>query len=131
MNIETNAEVIDPMTDAELRVVREFLGLTGEWLASRLGVQDRTWRRWEAGTSPIPDGVRVEVEQLEAETARVVGHLVEAAGSQADPELVTYRSDEQVREVLPSAEFFPASWHRAVAARVAHEVPGLVIRYDD
>src|SRR5690606_40083818 len=37
------------MTPAEFRVVREFLGLTPEWLAAHLGVSGRTVRHWEQG----------------------------------------------------------------------------------
>src|SRR5690606_819281 len=47
------------MTPAEFRVVREFLGLTPEWLAAHLGVSGRTVRHWEQGKYAIPDGVRL------------------------------------------------------------------------
>jgi hypothetical protein len=44
------------MTPAEFRVVREFLGLSIEWLAEHLEVNPRTVRHWEDGGYPIPDG---------------------------------------------------------------------------
>ena len=49
------------MTAAEFRIAREMLGVSGEWLAGRLGVADRQVRRWEAGNSPVPDGVAGEL----------------------------------------------------------------------
>jgi hypothetical protein len=39
-----------------------------------------------------------------------------------------YRSDEEYHAAHPEVPF-PASWHRAVVARIAQEVPGLAIAY--
>lgn len=132
------AEYTDPvgmpederMTDAELKVIREYLGLTTRWLADHLGVAERTVHRWESGASPIPDGVRLEVERLEVATATAVGAAVEACMDLPDPAVVTYRTDEEYRARHPEPTW-PASWHRAVVARVAEEVPGLVISYHE
>lgn len=118
------------MTDAEFRVVREYLGLTGEWLAGHLGVSSRTVRHWEQGRYPIPDGVRLTIEQLEADTASFVAGIVASLNSHSHPDVtvVTYRNDEEYREAHPEVPF-PASWHRALIARVAQEVPALAISY--
>lgn len=118
------------MTDAELRVVREYLGLTGDWLAQHLGVSPRTVRHWEQGKYPIPDGVRLAVEQLEAQTATFVTAVVQKllASDETDLTVLTYRSDADYHAAHPEIPF-PASWHRAVVARVAQEVPALAIRY--
>src|SRR5690606_34223992 len=53
------------MTAAELKVARESLGLSGDWLATYLGVNSRTVREWEQGRRPVPDWVRLEIESLE------------------------------------------------------------------
>ena len=111
-----------PMTDAEFRMVRDWLGLSGEWLAARLGVTLRTLRRWEAGHSPVPDGVRVEMEQLEQIAAGYVGELVAQLSDAREVVLTIPRE---------SAGEWPASWWRMVAVRVASEVPGLYVRYAD
>lgn len=118
------------MTPAELRVAREFLGLTPEWLGEHLDVSARTVRHWEAGKYTIPDGVRLEVEDLEARTTAFVGGVVEKLMDIPDPAVVTYRDDAEYRAAHPEIEF-PASWHRAVLARVALEVPALSIVYAD
>lgn len=114
------------MTAAELKVVREFLGLTGDWLAQHLGVSPRTVRHWEAGKYDIPDGVRLAVEDLEARTGEFISGVVEKLMDLPDPGVITYRDDAEYKAAHPESEF-PASWHRAVVARVAQEVPGLSI----
>lgn len=117
------------MTPAELKVVREFLGLSGAALGVRLDVSDRTIRHWEEGKYPIPDGVRLAVERLEAMTGELVSELIDKLMDAPDPVLVTFRSDEECPTIHGIT--LPASWHRAVAARVAQEVPGLSITYLD
>ncbi|UQA91374.1 Aca2/YdiL-like domain-containing protein [Streptomyces halobius] len=116
------------MTPAEFKVVREFLGLTGDWLAEHLGVSPRTVRHWEQGKYAIPDGVRLEIEDLERRTGEFVTRIVEALMDLPDPGVVTYRDDAEYHAAHPESEF-PASWHRAVVARVAQEVPALSIAY--
>lgn len=118
------------MTPAELKVVREFLGLSGDWLAHHLGVSPRTVRHWEAGTYPIPDGVRLEVEDLEHRTGEFIGGVVGALLDLPDPGVVTYRTDADYHAAHPGVPF-PAPWHRAVVARVALEVPALSIVFAD
>lgn len=55
-----------------IRAIREGLGLTGDELASILGVEPRTVRRWESADRTPSSGVWAEVEALEAEAARQV-----------------------------------------------------------
>ncbi|NLG54675.1 MAG: DUF1870 family protein [Rhodococcus sp.] len=119
------------MTPAELRVVREHLGLTGDWIADHLQVSPRTVRHWEDGKYPIPDRIRIAIEQLEQTTADVVGAGVDAYRDIPDPAtvpLITYRTDADYHTHHPEVSW-PASWHRAVCARIADEVPGLTIDY--
>ncbi|MFE2850534.1 helix-turn-helix domain-containing protein [Streptomyces lavendulae] len=116
------------MTDAEFRVVREYLGLTGDWLASHLEVSSRTVRHWEQGKYPIPDGVRLAMEDLEARTGQFIEGVSAKLMDIPDPGVLVYRTDAEYHAANPGSEF-PASWHRAVVARVAQEVPGLRIGY--
>lgn len=118
------------MTDAEFRVVREYLGLTGEWLAGHLGVSERTVRYWEQGRYTIPEGVRLAMEGLEEETAQFVSNVVDVLRDSNDTDLtiLTYRTDAEYRAAHPEVDW-PASWHRAVVARVAQEVPGVAMVY--
>ena len=116
------------MTDAEFRVVREYLGLTGDWLGAHLGVSGRTVRHWENGKYAIPDGVRLEMEDLERRTAEFVAAIVYKLMDVPDPGVLTYRADADYHAAHPDVPF-PASWHRAVVARIAQDVPGLRIAY--
>lgn len=116
------------MTPAGFKVIREFLGLTGDWLASHLDVSPRTVRNWEQGRYPIPDGVRLAIEDLEQRTAEFVGGCVEQLLDLPEPGVVTYRTDKEYHAAHPEIPF-PASWHRAVVARIAQEVPGLFIHF--
>lgn len=114
------------MQGVELKVVREWLGLSGQELADMLKVNARTVRSWEQGRDPIPDGIRLEVERLEELTAQAVNAGIEALMDLPDPAVVTYSTDEQYRKHEPDAPW-PAAWHRRVVARIAQEVPGLVV----
>ncbi len=83
------------------------------------------------GRRPVPDGVRDDVERIEAFTAEVadqlVAHLLEHAGP--DPVFEVYDRDADMPALdLPGAPLAPtARWWRAVAYRVAEDVPGLRI----
>ncbi|MFJ7418007.1 helix-turn-helix domain-containing protein [Streptomyces uncialis] len=116
------------MTDAEFRVVREFLGLTPEWLAGHLDVSARTVRHWEAGKYPVPDGVRLALEALERCTGEFIGGVVDKLMDLPDPGVITYRTDAEYHAAHPDVPF-PAAWHRAAVARIAQEVPALAIAY--
>lgn len=113
------------MTPAEFAAVRDYLGLTQDDLAERLGVRStKTIRSWAAGTHAIPDGVRVAMEQMEDDAASAVGELVEGlVGSRGDLVLAIPREGYR--------DGWPARWWRHVAMRVAVEVPGLSIVYEE
>ena len=121
---------LDLMTDAEFRCVREWLGVTGEWLAVHLGVEGRTIRRWEAGTSPIPEGVREEIERLEQVTAEAVAQVVAQIRDASDVAVKVYRTDADYRAARPEVAM-PASWHRRVVMYACQEVPGVAITYGE
>lgn len=140
---EAAADVVpagERMSPAELRLARERLGLTLEWLARRLEVHERTVRKWEAGISPVPDGARLDVEVLLAQAAAAVRSTVteltdrEVAGDHDDirpvPVLMTYRSDADYAEHDPSEPWPCAGWHRAVIARVLEQTGARAVYYD-
>jgi DNA-binding transcriptional regulator YiaG len=114
------------MTDAEFRVVREYLGLTEEWLATHLGVSSRTVHHWQEGKFAIPDGVHVAVDHLQALTGEFVEDCIER--SIVQPSVLTYRTDAEYDAAHPE-QSWPASWHRAAAGQIAEGVPSVTIAY--
>lgn len=117
-----------PMSGAELRCLREWLGLTTRWLADHLGVAERSVHRWESGVRDVPQGVADEVLRLSEITYDVLNGLVDHLIDMPDPGVYTYTSDADYRHHHPEVDW-PASWHRALCARLADEVPGLRITY--
>lgn len=113
----------DPLTDAELRAAREYLGLTGDHLAKVLGVNPRTLRSWEQGRDPIPGRIRPEIAELLADTKQTVEAMVE----EEEDVLFTYRDDEEYQAANP-ADRWSAAWHRRVCARTA-ERTGARVEY--
>ena len=109
-----------PMSPAEARMVRTYMGLSQEHLAGMLGVDVRTVKRWESGYHLVPNRRREQIEALEDEAARAVGMYVEQLGVAPDVVLTIPRD--------PAAPY-PAGWWLMIAARVAQEVPGLHVRF--
>ncbi len=111
------------MTAAEFRLAREYLGVTGEWLAARLGVAARTVRRWEQGSAVVPVGAAGEVGALLAEQDAFVSALGGVSGW-----VVTFASDEDVERVHPGVGW-SAGWHRAAVGRLVRLRPGVRVRF--
>ncbi|MFF9326730.1 hypothetical protein ACF1AY_18745 [Streptomyces sp. NPDC014776] len=63
-------------------------------------------------------------------TTQSVSGCIEQLMDIPEPGAVAYRTDEEHHAANPDSEF-PASWHRACAARIAQEVPALPIAYAD
>lgn len=126
----------DPLTAAELRIAREYLGLTGDKMAEKLGVNPRTLRSWEQGRDPIPGRIRPEVAEMKAATDAAVAKLVADLEGSDDDTLITYRTDEEYKEAMRGTSWsegwhgWSASWHRQVCARAAAQT-GARIDYAD
>jgi DNA-binding XRE family transcriptional regulator len=123
------------MSDAELRCVREYLGLTQEWLADHLDVVPRTIRRWEMGQRAIPEAVALEMERLALETGRYVQRMTQVFEQHTPGRSYTaFRSDGDVEYVMSPLAYteapLPAGWYRRTAARV-WEATNCPIEYGD
>ncbi|WP_201296765.1 DUF1870 family protein [Nocardiopsis sp. FR26] len=121
------------MTPAEIKVIREGLGFTGDALAGYLSppVSGRTVRHWETGKYNVPDGVAAEIRSLEQTTTVFVEELAATLQGQDDPTLTVYRDDTAFHAARPDLAAYPAAWHRAVAARVARLIPHLRIEFPE
>jgi len=120
------------MTPAELRCLRESLGLTITELAVGIrhpgSLNERTVRRWESGPHSISKPNAEALARLVAYTDDSVRAIVEAHRPGAP--IITYWDDEALHKAEPGLwPSIPASWHRAVAWRAAQQIPGAVITY--
>ena len=111
------------LTAAELRIAREDLGLTVDWVAGWLGVTERLVRKWEAGTVVIPARRAEQIGRLTDEADRVIVDLVERLRDLPDPVLTIPREGV--------VDGWPASWWRAIAARVIEDVDGLRVTFQE
>lgn len=121
----------DRMTGGEFRMVREFLGLTVEWLANHFNVQPRQVRRWEYDERVIPEGIREDMEDLEERTSTWVELVADKLKDMPDLTAATvlvYRNDDEFHAAHPEIEF-PARWHAHAVARITLKVPGLRVGY--
>lgn len=140
------------MTSAELRCLRESLGLSIAELAAVLGLDARaaapgpdepalagsarkprpldrkTINRWERDLQPISKANAEALVRLLVYTDEAVAVIVDEHESGAP--IVTYADDAALRGAEPELWMsLPASWHRAVAWRAAQQIPGATVRY--
>ncbi|MCV7174956.1 hypothetical protein [Mycolicibacterium sphagni] len=121
------------VTAAELKSMREYIGLDVSWVAKKLAIGERRITRMEAGGESIVFAVVELLDEAHADAKALVDKLVAfhrraVKRTGCDSMLTTYRNDEQAAE----AGFrWPARWHRHVAARVADAAPGVVLIYPD
>ena len=114
------------MTSAELKTLRESLGLPVQWLAERANVQRRTVEYWEAGRSKVPDDVAELLLKLDAQfaeaTRQALAVVDEQTAKQGQPpetvRLYRYRDDAALWEARPDMRDLPVTAHAALLARV-------------
>jgi len=103
------------MSGYTFRAIREALGLSTTDIADMWDIARRTPERWEAGRVPVPLWAAESIAGLEeraaADTARLVAEL----------------HDTHVTTLTIPDDELPERWHRAIAARVRREIPGLGI----
>ncbi|QBS43776.1 DUF1870 domain-containing protein [Nocardia sp. CS682] len=116
-------------TAAGFRATRELLGLPVPWCARLFAVAERTVERWERGAFQIPDTAARELAEIADETEQVVEAMVDAIGAgEISPRLHTYRTNDDYCRHEPDTRY-PATWHRAVCARVMVELPQVELQF--
>ena len=111
------------MTPAELKTMRESLGLPVQWLAERANVQRRTVEYWEAGRSKVPNDVSDLLLQIDTQFAEATRQALAAVGEQTavqghPPETVRlyrYRDDAELWQARPDLRGLPATAHLCVS----------------
>jgi hypothetical protein len=129
-------ETLPPMTGAELKCTREYLGLSTSWLAEHLACDERRLQRMELDQEEINNAIASAVDDLYEETADTVRRLTDKYRAMREHrgvdavEFPVYRNDSEYYRAHKHARF-PVRWHRQVAARVADRLPGLVLSYSE
>ena len=113
------------MTPAELKTIRESLGLPLQWVADQAKVQLRSAQYWESGQRSVPDdvakmllGLDEQFWQLVADYMAQVKEIVEENG--ALPEevvLIRYKTDADLWKFHPEFRPIPANAHAALISR--------------
>lgn len=114
------------MTPAELKTIRESLGLSAQWLADRAGVLQRSVQYWEAGRSRVPEDVAELVLRIDAQfteaTRQALAVVDEQTARQGHPpevvRLYRYRDDAALHAARPDMDGLPVTAHAALLARV-------------
>jgi len=115
------------MTSAELKTIRESLGLTAQWLADRVNVSLRTIRYWESGKSDIPLDVISQIEHLQKNFLKSVNTHVKEIKiilEKTKPEFVVllrYRTDEDLWSYQTQFHPMPTTFHAQISMRVKSE----------
>ena len=102
------------MTSAEMKCLRESMGLTTKWLAARWDVAEFSVKRWERDRY-LPDNLETDLRGLKRRFDAEVRHTAAVIVPRTEPE---------------STGDMPAAWRRAIAQR-ARELSGARILYID
>lgn len=118
------------MTPAELKTIRESLGLPLKWVADQARVQLRTAQYWESGHTGVPEDVAAMLTALDDQVWSIVAQGLEQIKAAADsneglPEevvLIRYRSDADLWAFHPEFEPIPASTHAMLVSRMRRKL---------
>lgn len=121
------------LSAAEFQTTREYLGLSTNWIANKLVLNERRLVRMENGQEPvIPPPVIKLLDDIYEDTRETVERMTavyrrkaKAAGD--EPVILkTYRTDA---EYAAAGGVYPSRWHRHVCARVAESIPSIIIMH--
>ena len=121
------------MTNAELKTLRERLGLSVDWLAGQVGVAPRTVQYWEGGRTGfnvrVPEDVAELLRSIDAIFDQCVKNALNTISavekkqgvSPSDILLVRYKHEDDLYDAHPEfAELnLPVTAHGAMIGRVA------------
>jgi transcriptional regulator with XRE-family HTH domain len=122
------------MNGAELKTIRESLGLSLQWLADKASVSHRSAAYWEAGAK-IPNDVIKLILSLEKSVNNAVANalisIIDATENQQGlPDrivLVRYKTDQDLWRFRKDMAGFPASYHASILYRLRTEITKLGI----
>lgn len=116
----------DPMNSATFKTIRESIGVSVAFVASRLGLHEQSVWRYEAPdrTRPVPEPAAALILELHNTFELVASHI---AADAADGDTITrYSSVDDFEEAHPAM----AGWGTAAAGLVTARALDLVGRSD-
>ena len=105
------------MTPAELKTLRESLGLTTAWVAEQSDVTERTVKYWEAGRSNIPDSVSSMLTEIDLKLDQTAVEVAGHASRDATVVLSRYRNNEDLWSEYPDMEPLTVTTHAVLLQR--------------
>lgn len=114
------------VSDAELRCMREDLGMPAVVLADITGYKLDDIALMEHGELEIPDVLINKLYKIQDLTTAYIDMLTE--DSKARGYVITARFNGELSSLYPEYSDFGSMWHRACALRVQEET-GLPIKY--
>ena len=113
------------MTGAELRTLRDSLGLSADAVAQMAGVKTRSVQRWEVDDWPVPQDVAELLQRLDALLERAVLGAVDGLqavkkgrGAPQEVVLLRYRSAVDLARCRADMAALPPAVHGALVDRV-------------
>lgn len=114
------------MTDAELRALRESLGMPIRELAAVTKFSETEIADAEHGNTPVPSDLEAKIGHILEITNAYVEHLIRESKERGY--VLTYRFNGEMSGHLSEYSLFGSMWHRACAV-LAHEETQLPIQY--
>lgn len=102
-------------------------GLDHQSFARINNVQDRTVRRWIAGTSSIPYSAAYEADLMKEKAKAAVASIVTGPTSR----VATFLDDERFHAAYPQYEMLPCSWWHCVVIDATNQRPDLIVEEDN
>ena len=109
------------MTSAEFKCLRESMGLTTKWLASRWDVSEFSVQRWERNRM-LPEKLAEDMTRLKTRFDGEVERAVETGGEC----FIVPRNDR-----FRTMDDMPAAWHHMIAQRVRERSGARILFEDD
>lgn len=114
------------ISDAELRCIREYIGMPVVVLAELTGYKVDDIASMEHGDLPVPRDLESKIEKIHAATDEYIDRLKEE--SEQRGHILTVRFNGELSGMVPEYADFGSMWHRACALQVQMEL-SLPIRY--
>jgi DNA-binding XRE family transcriptional regulator len=111
------------MTPAELKTLREGLGLTQQWLADQLSVQNRTIKYWESGFYPVKKDVEEMLLSINEKFNEIEKNAIEVIKNSNSKHitLLRYSNDGDLWHFMPEFKPLPATAHASVIFRLLNK----------